>query len=70
MKQIEVIKRMLPIVTSSNWERIEDYLNSTREEILENLAKSGDIRQINKLQGEILMVDKLLNLPNTIKKLS
>lgn len=69
MKQTEVIKRMLPVVTSCNWDKVEDYLNFLREDLLETLAVSSDIRQINKLQGEILMLDKILNLPDTIKKL-
>lgn len=60
---------MLPVVHSQNWEKIEDYLISERENILEDLAQSRDIRQINNLQGRILQLDKVLDLPATIKKL-
>lgn len=69
MEKLDLLKRLQPLVTAINWERLEDYLNSQREELVETLIKSTDIKQINKLQGEILGIDKILTLPQAIKRL-
>ncbi len=69
MEQIDILKRLKPVVHSTNWERLEDYLADQRQVLVETLIKSTDIKQINKLQGELLGIDKILDLPETLKKL-
>ena len=70
MDKNTLTQRLLPLVTSLNWERLEDYLIYERQELLENLAKCSDIKQINKLQGRILQLDVVLKLPELSKKVA
>lgn len=65
----DLTKRLLPVIANSNWERLEDWLTYQRTQLVEELVKTQDIKRINRLQGEILMIDKILDLPNTLKKL-
>lgn len=70
MDRKKLIERLIPVVTGTNWDRLEDYLVDERKTLIENLIKSSDIKQINKLQGEISRIDSLLSLPNTVKKVA
>ena len=70
MNQTQLIKRLLPLVTDIKWERLEDYLNYDRQTLVETLIKSTDIKQINKLQGEIKALDSILSLPHTVKRVA
>lgn len=68
MDKTQLKIRLLPVVTNLHWERLEDYLDFIRKEQLESLARCSDIRQINKLQGKIEMLDYILGLPEMAKK--
>jgi hypothetical protein len=70
MNQTQLIKRLLPLVTDIKWERLEDYLSYDRQTLVETLIKSTDIKQINKLQGEIKALDSILALPHTVKRVA
>ncbi len=67
MKLIDIQNRMKVVVTSQNWDRVEDYLESLRTLTVETLIHSTDIKQINKLQGKIEMLDQILSLPAKLK---
>lgn len=70
MDKRQLMKRLLPVIDTVNiWDRLEDYLTFERSVIIETLITSNDIKTINRLQGEILLIDKLLSLPEVIKKL-
>ena len=70
MDKVQLIKRLLPVVAhETHWARLEDYLTFERSQLMETLVTSNDIKSINRLQGEIILIDKLLTLPETIKKL-
>lgn len=60
----------MPLTTDLKWDHLEDYLNYERHILVETLIKSKDIKQINKLQGELGFLDKILELPNTAKKVA
>ncbi len=68
MDKNKLMVRLMPLVTDLKWDHLEDYLNYERNTLIETLLKSSDIRNTNRLQGEILFLDKILNLPNTVKK--
>ena len=65
----KLTQRLLPVVANQHWDRLEDYLEFSRKEIVEKLVVSNDIKTINRLQGEIILLDKLLALPETINKM-
>ena len=47
--------------------------NSQQKELhvlVEQLIQCTDIKQINKLQGELKLLDKILDLPNYVKKVA
>lgn len=60
----------MPLVTDLKWERLEDYLNYERKILVETLIKSTDIRQVNKLQGQLAYLDSILGLPEYTKKVA
>jgi len=68
MNKQKLMDRLLPVVTSEYWDRLEDYLQFERTELIATLIASSDIKQINKLQGEIRRLDSLLALPHTVKR--
>ena len=70
MNQNKLIKRLLPLITSDNhWDNLEDYLVFERDRLTEILITSNDIKSINRIQGQILQLKTLLELPETLKKL-
>lgn len=58
------------MVDEAKWSRLMDYIEFTEEELVEKLKTSGDIKQINKLQGKLELIKQFKELPNTIRKLS
>lgn len=69
MDKKQLILRLVPVVSGSNWDRLEDYLVFERSELVGQLISSNDIKSINRIQGKILLIDQLLALPETLKKL-
>jgi|TARA_R100000544_G_scaffold36258_1_gene24286 hypothetical protein len=70
MDQNKLIKRLLPLITSENhWDNLEDYLVFERDRLTEILITSNDIKSINRIQGQILQLKTLLELPDKLKKL-
>lgn len=70
MNKNKLMTRLMPLVTDLKWDNLEDYLNYERQELVETLIKCSDIKQINKLQGQLLQVDILLDLPRAAKKVA
>lgn len=65
MNQNQLMARLLPLVNNVElWGRLEDYLEYEREKLIEQLLRSTDIRSINKFQGEVSRIDRLLQLPS------
>lgn len=70
MNKHKLMIRLMPLLNDIKWDNLEDYLNYERQELVESLVGSTDIKKINKLQGEIQSIDKLLSLPHTVKKVA
>jgi hypothetical protein len=70
MDKNKMMTRLMPLVTDLKWDHLEDYLNYERHILVETLIKSTDIKQINKIQGELRLLDKLLQLPHTVKQVA
>lgn len=68
MDKAKLFERLRPLVANELWDRLEDYLEFTKEELTASLIASQDIRTINKLQGEILALQKILDLPSDMKR--
>lgn len=68
MNKTELFKRLLPLVNGPHWDRLEDYLVYEREQLIETLCGCSDIKQINRLQGQILELNKILDLPEDLKR--
>lgn len=70
MDKNKLMIRLMPLITDLKWDHLEDYLNYERHILVESLVGTTDIKKINKLQGEIQCLDKVLDLPNYVKKVA
>tara|TARA_R110002051_G_C8630815_1_gene484706 strand:+ start:208 stop:429 length:222 start_codon:yes stop_codon:yes gene_type:complete len=70
MDKNKLMTRLMPLVTDIKWDSLEDYLSYERHVLVEQLIQCTDIKQINKLQGELKLLDKILDLPNYVKKVA
>jgi hypothetical protein len=70
MDKNKLMVRLMPLTTDIKWDHLEDYLNYERQILVETLVKCSDIKKINKLQGEIGFLDKVLSLPHLAKQVA
>ncbi len=69
MNSKELIKRLNPLIADTvKWDRLEDYLNYLKDNATATLVTSTDIRNINKLQSEVLLLQRLIELPTLVRK--
>lgn len=69
MNDIKIVQRLLPLVSDEIiWHRLKDYLDSQREHLIKTLILSHDIKQINRTQGKVELLDNLLGLRDTVRK--
>lgn len=70
MDSKRITERLTPLVVDEvKWSRFEDYLDFKEQELMASLKTSGDIRQINKLQGKLELLDLFQRLPQTIREM-
>lgn len=60
--------RLRPLLVDSKWERLEDFLNYERSCRMKAILNASTLEQLNRIQGEVHLIDLILNLPNTLSK--
>lgn len=69
MNELKLVQRLLPLVSDDiKWSRLEDYLEMEKENLINTLISSQDIKQINRTQGRIQQINLLLNIKEEVRQ--
>lgn len=67
MKKQDIILRTFPVL--QHWEVLSDYLELEKETLMQSLIVTSNIRDVNLIQGKVLMIEELMKLPSTVQNL-
>ena len=61
-------KLMAPLIKGNHWHLIEEYVADEKGRLVTQLLNCNELSELKKLQGEVIALDKLLNLKAILKQ--